>query len=260
MPAAADLWSQSLGMWVIPEPILAAAPESPWALPVALFDAPAQPDDTPSRQRALEALAGDGDVIDVGAGGGAASLALVPPARRIVAVDSSAEMLASFASAAERAGVAHIEIAGAWPDVAAAAGVADVVVSHHVLYNVPDLPPFLRALTAAARRRVVVEITALHPRARTNALFERFHGLTRPEHPTAADALAVLDEVGIDARHERFLTPQRVSRMPIDERVAFVRRSVCLTADRDPEIEAAMRETGFDDPREVVAIWWDGTG
>lgn len=255
---AAERWRRDLAEWAIPDHILAAAPASPWTLPPSLFRAPDRPDDTPSRRRALEALAGGGSVIDVGAGAGAASLALIPAAERIVAVDASAEMLAVFAAAADEAGVSHDQVRGTWPDVAAEAGIADVVVCHHVLYNVADLIPFVRALTAAARRRVVVEITVEHPRARTNPMFERFHGIARPERPTAGDALNVLAECGIDAAHERFTRPARDQRMAAPERVAFVRSMLCLPSDRDDQIAAAMQETGFDDPRETMAIWWDG--
>lgn len=259
MTSAGQTWKDALASWAIPDEILAAAPEEPWGLPVSLFAAPEAPADTPSRRRALEALDAGGDVIDVGAGGGSASLSLLPAAKRIVAVDSSAEMLASFAAAAGAAGIEHREIEGAWPDVAAHAGTADVVVSHHVLYNVAALGPFVRALTAAARARVVVEITADHPRARANALWQRFWNLERPSTPTADDAMAVLRENGISFGSERFLQPSRGQRMDDAERVAFVRRTLCLPAGRDGDIAAAMRETDYDAPREVVAIWWDGT-
>ena len=60
------------------------------------------------------------------------------------------------------------------------AGRADVVVCHHVLHNVVDLPPFLLALTAAAGRGVVVEMLAEHPMAWLDPLWARFHGLHRP--------------------------------------------------------------------------------
>ena len=93
----------------------------------------------------------------MGAGGGAASLPLAPPAALLVAVDESQAMLNSFAEAATRRRARHELIAGRWPDVAATAPVADVVVCHHVAYNVPDLAPFLRALTDHARYRVVLE-------------------------------------------------------------------------------------------------------
>ncbi|HEX9695139.1 MAG TPA: methyltransferase domain-containing protein [Actinomycetota bacterium] len=259
MVSAEQRWRDSLGEWAIPEEILAAAPEEAWSLPVSLFAPPETPADTPSRRSALDRLAG-GDVIDVGAGGGSASLSLLPNVSRIVAVDSSAKMLAAFAAAADACGVRHDQIEGVWPEAAPKAGTANVVVCHHVLYNVPDLTPFVRALTTAARRRVVVEITAEHPRARLNPLWERFHGLTRPVRPIADDALAVLREAGIAFEQERFVLPQREQRLPGHERVAFVRRALCLPAERDEEIAAAMREFDFDAPRELVALWWDGTG
>ncbi len=45
---AAERWAEALAGWAIPEPILAAAPESPWGFPSDLFarraDAAAAPD------------------------------------------------------------------------------------------------------------------------------------------------------------------------------------------------------------------------
>src|SRR5206468_6423209 len=142
--------------------------------PVELFRAGAEHSDTPSRDVALEALPPGGAVLDVGCGGGAASFALVPPAGRVIGVDSTPEMLTEYAAEAGRRGVDHEEIAGGWPDVAARAGVADLVVCQHVFYNVSDLPPFVGALTKAARSRVVVELTATHPRTASAALWRHF--------------------------------------------------------------------------------------
>src|SRR3954453_16192011 len=99
---AAEAWAEALAAWAIPEEILAAAPESPWGFPVALFAPPHEPADTPSRQLALAALGAGGSVLDVGCGGGAASMALVPPAGPITGVDSSERMLATFAEEADR--------------------------------------------------------------------------------------------------------------------------------------------------------------
>ena len=58
-------------------------------------------------------------MLDVGAGGGAASLPLCPPAASVTAVDQSPGMLAAFAKLAEQQGVDHREVEGLWPDVAA---------------------------------------------------------------------------------------------------------------------------------------------
>ena len=99
---ASARWSRQLAEWAIPETVLAAAPESPWGFPPGLFAraaemALADPESTPSRRRATEAVPMDGSVLDVGAGGGAASLPLAPPARVLVAVDESQPMLDVFA-------------------------------------------------------------------------------------------------------------------------------------------------------------------
>ena len=72
--------------------------------------------------------------------------------------------------------------------VAGEVGTAEVVVSHHVLHNVVDLPPFLLALTAAAHCGVVVEMMAQHPMAWLDPLWARFHGLHRPPSATTDDA------------------------------------------------------------------------
>src|SRR5581483_5660559 len=113
--------------------------------------------------RALEALPDKGSVLDVGCGGGSASLALVPPAGLITGVDASRDMLTEYAAGAAQRGVAHHEVEGTWPDIEDRVDPHDVVVCHHVLYNVADLAPFVRALTDKARQRVVVELTDKHP-------------------------------------------------------------------------------------------------
>src|SRR4051812_50061994 len=82
---AAEVWTEALAAWAIPEDILAAAPESPWGFPVALFHpAEDEPVDTPSRQAALDGLevsGSGGPGSDRGWGGGAPSPALAPPPR-----------------------------------------------------------------------------------------------------------------------------------------------------------------------------------
>jgi Methyltransferase domain len=258
---AADRWAAELAAWAIPEEILAAAPESPWGFPPALFQAPEEDvgADTASRRRALEALPAGGVVLDVGVGGGAASIPLCPPAGRLVGVDESAGMLASLAERAEKLGVEHEEVEGRWPDVAAAVPPADVVVCHHVFYNVPDLAAFALALTDHARRRVVAELTATHPLTAQAGLWRRFHGIDRPEGPTADDAVAVLREAGLGVTAERFPVAPR----PRPDRaawVAFVRRRLCLSADRDAELDALLpADDALLRPREAVALWWEGS-
>jgi SAM-dependent methyltransferase len=197
-------------------------------------------------------------VLDVGAGAGAASLALVPLPARVVAVDESPAMLDTFRREADRVGVLHREVLGRWPDVAQETPTADVVVCHHVLYNVSDVVPFVRALADHARRRVVVELTARHPQVALNDLWRHFHAISRPSGPSAADAVAVLREAGILAHVEGFDRPPRPAGKRTDL-VAFVRRRLCLGAERDAELDALLRTRSPFSGGPAVTLWWDTT-
>ena len=262
-PESARRWREDLDSWAIPPEILAAAPETPWGCPSGLFARSTEEalttggaltyggQTSPSVRRALEALPEGGSVLDVGAGAGAASLPLCPPGAAVTAVDQSLDMLAAFAALAGRAGILHREVEGRWPDVAGEVGPVDVVVfqiSHRQMDAIP--------LTRHARRRVVVEITARHPQAGLNPLWEHFHGTPRPTRPTAEDAAGVVRGLGPDVGFERFDAPPRWNgEADRDELVAFTRRRLCLPAERDPEVAALLPPHG---PRQHVTLWWDG--
>lgn len=259
----ADRWRSALAQWAIPEEILAAAPEPPWSFSPAMFarraeEALASGAARPSARRAAEAVPEGGTVIDVGVGGGAASLPLVPPAGLLVGVDEGTGMLEAFAAAADRLGVAHREVHGAWPGIAPEAGVGDVVVCHHVLFNIPDLVPFVTALTDHARRRVVVELSWDHPTADLNPLWLALHGIERPTSPTAEDAVAVLEEAGL--RVECEVSERQWQRMGTDraETVAAMRRRLCVGPDRDAEIDALIGNDVESPSRKAMTIWWEG--
>ena len=249
-------WASALPEWAIPRAIIDAAPESPWIHPVSSFT----PGDdvhveVPSRLRALEALPEGGSVLDIGCGGGRAAFGLVPPASLVVGVDHQQAMLDVLASQAERRVVASETILGDWPDVADATPQCDVVVCHHVFYNVADLRPFVEALTSHARRRVVVELPQRHPLSSLTPLWRKFWNLERPEAPTHLDALEAVRETGVDAHLEEFVEPLRTGEIS-DEQVANTRIRLCLTADRDPEIRAAIAENPVTE-RRLATIWWD---
>ena len=114
----------------------------------------------------------------------------------------------------------------------------DVVVCHHVLYNVADLAPFLAALTTHARRRVVVEVTDRHPLAWMNDLWSSLHGVTRPDRPCAADAVAVAAEIGIEVQREDWVRRAAAGGYARrEDAVALIRRRLCVGPERDGEIE-----------------------
>jgi SAM-dependent methyltransferase len=267
---ALERWRRELDGWAIPDEILAAAPESPWGFPRELFRSraertPAEPSAT--TRVALDALGTGGDVLDVGVGGGATSLPLAAVATRITGVDESAGMLAEFLASAREAGVRARTVEGRWPNGGLDAPTAEVVVCGHVLYNAGDLEPFVRGLDAHARRRVVVEITSTHPLVWMGDLWRRFHGLERPTGPSAELAVEAIGELGIEVRRK---DEARVPRSGGFERrgdaIAFIRRRLCLPADRDGELAEALggRLVERDGlwaagPLEhpIVTMWWD---
>ena len=219
MGGAAERWAELQSGRGIPPEILARAEHDPWHHDATYFVPPEVPADTPSRAAGLALLHTPGSVLDV------------------------------FTATARSRGVAFRTVLGPWPDAAEQAGPADVVVSHHVLHNVVDLPPFLLALTAAARRGVVVEMLGQHPMAWLDPLWERFHGLHRPPPATTDDAVAVLGELGIEPTvtwWER--------RSPPRQDPVWVTRRLCLPSDRVPEVDAALDELVR--PRVAATVAW----
>jgi hypothetical protein len=185
-------------------------------------------------------------------------LALVPPAGSLIGVDHQQGMLDAFAEAAAKRGVASEVILGDWPDVADRTPVADVVVCHHVAYNVWELPDFVRALTAHAHRRVVLELPVRHPLTWMNPLWKQFWDLDRPTSPTAGDdALRVIRDAGYAAQLVEF--DDVTERIPLDPRAqaesACIR--LCLPVDRADEVASAVQRADAGMPRRLAAIWWD---
>lgn len=269
--SATRRWRDLLPHWGIPEAILATAPESPWTFPPELYARRAETarrlPDSAALRIARQAVPDGGSVLDVGVGGGAASLPLAPPARRIVGVDRSRDLLDRFSASARTIGVEPLAVEGAWPDVAADVERCDVAVCAHVLYNVPELEPFVVALDEHAGRRVVIEITAVHPLAWMSDLWMRFHRLRRPDGPTADDAERALSDLGLDVRREDETRTSRSTGFAMrEDAVASIRRRLCLRSDRDGEITDALGDrlaerdglwSAGPAEQRVVALWWD---
>jgi len=263
-------WASALAEWAIPEEILARAERDPWGFPVARFadraDRALKEADGISFERAAEVLrVARGSVLDVGAGAGAASLPLAHWATKLTAVDVNEEMLAAFSERATGLQVEHREALGSWPQIAGSVEAHDVVVAHHVVYNVPDIVPFLSSLTDHARRRVVIELPPHHPLTWMAPLWKQFHDLDRPQKPLAGDIVEMLSEMGVGdlraeywARHDPVAGPTGKPENPAD-RAVLVTRRLCLPESREPEVAQVLADVDLGYHREVVTISWAGS-
>jgi SAM-dependent methyltransferase len=266
-----DRWRADLASWAIPAHIMAAAGESPWVLPQQVFarraDRVAAAPAGVSYDREWTALDPPGSVLDVGSGAGAACLPLIPRSTELTAVDVEPGMLAALAGRSAALGLAARCVPGNWPEVAASIAPADLVTCHNVLYNVPELAPFVAALTVHARRLVVAEVTTVHPLVTLNPLWLRFHGLRRPVSPTADDLIEILTVMGLQPASQRWSRSGGPDYASFDEVVDVTRRRLCLPRDRSAEVADALIEAGIDPAhpvdlgsgrRQVVTIWWIG--
>ncbi len=267
-----DRWRADLASWAIPEHIMAAAQESPWVLPQQVFarraDRVAAAPAGASYDREWAALEPPGSVLDVGSGAGAACLPLIPRSTELTAVDVEPGMLAALAARSAARGRPARCVPGNWPQAAASIAPADLVTCHNVLYNVPDLAPFVAALTVHARRLVVAEVTAEHPLVTLNPLWLQFHGLRRPVSPTADDLVEILTAMGLQPTGQRWKREGGPDYSSFDEVVDVTRRRLCLPRERSAEVAGALIEAGVDPAhpvdlgtglREMVTIWWAGS-
>jgi SAM-dependent methyltransferase len=248
-----------LGRWAIPEDLVEAAPASPYFFSPAVFGAAADAaldrgDDTPSDSVARDALPAAGTVLDVGVGAGAASLRL--PAGHVIGVDPNAELLEAFVARAVRRGVTSTAIRGFWPAVESQTPTADVVVCHHVIYNVADLAGFVAALTSHAGHRVVVELTAVHPMAWMTPYWDALHHVRQPDRPTASDAIVALTQLGLDVHQRRWQRPIQMIGENEADAVARIARRLCLRPDRHGELAQLLGRMPPPTTRDVVTLWW----
>lgn len=256
-------WRERLQSWAIPAEILAKAPVDPWRHSPVRFAtrtdlALLEPDGGPTVIRVMEALPAGGTLLDIGAGTGASSLPLRAAFDDLVAVDASGEMLAELATRADKLDVPVTLIEGQWPEVADRTPVADVAVSAHVVYNVPDLVPFLQAADAHVRRRVVLELTHRHPMSWLSPLWEHYHEVKRPVRPIAEDVVALASALGYSVRVEEREAPLERF-MTLEDLAASACLRICLPPAQAQEVAKTAEELGmWPVPRDRwVTIWWD---
>jgi hypothetical protein len=174
----------------------------------------------------------------------------------VTGVDPSGPLLAAFSERANALGIAVMTVQGPWPDVAPSCDVADVVVCHHVLYNVAHLAEFATALHDHARHRVVVELTAQHPMAWMTQYWKALHNLDQPDRLTADDAITVLTSLGFAVQQNRWSRAYQMIGETDDEALHRIARRLCLPPDRYDDLQTVLADVPPPVDREVVTLWW----
>jgi SAM-dependent methyltransferase len=157
-------------------------------------------------------------VLDIGAGTGRFAIALAPRVAEVIAVDPSEEMLRILRRRARQQGIRNIRTVQArWED--AEVDDADVAFSSYVLTLVADAPRFVRKLDSHARRHAFLYVGAFVADAVFDPFWRRFHGRPRRPGATWLDAVAVLQEMGIEPDVEVVELPYRARFATVDEAV-----------------------------------------
>jgi len=264
---AAARWRELLEAWALPPDLLASVPDSPYEWPAGLWrrggTEPAP--ETPTARAVSALLPPGGWLLDVGAGTGRASLWAAARGYPVTAVEPNPKMAATLREEASRAGLAVRLIEGAWPEVAPRVGRSDVALAAHVVYDVADLAPFLRALHEAARAGVVLEAGERHPWSGLARYYRALHGLERPDGPSADLLVEVVQEVlGVSPQVERWAGRDRLRFADLQEMVDLYRRRLLVPVERAGEVADLLgpdvvEEDGWlslRDERGVVTLSW----
>src|SRR2546430_198889 len=86
----------------------------------------------------------------------------------------------------------------------------------------------LRTRPAHAARRVVVELTTIHPLAWMAPYWLAVHGVAQPDRPTVDDAVDVLDSLGLDVQQHRWQRQLQMIGESDADQVARVARRLCV--------------------------------
>lgn len=253
--SAASRWRRALGEWAIPQEILDQAPESPWIHPPVLFTVPSVIADTPSHRAARDVLGESDSILDIGCGGGIAAFAIAESGNTVIGVDHQREMTEMFSNNAAQRQITSATYTGFWSDVEEDIPQADVVVCHHVVYNIPEISAFISSISAHARKRVVIELPTVHPLSNMNTLWKFFWNLDRPSEPTYENFAEAVRECGFTPHTEIW---DEIDARTVDAQsaAAFMRIRLCLPKSRESEVAKQLETEPFT-PRKMATVWWD---
>jgi 2-polyprenyl-3-methyl-5-hydroxy-6-metoxy-1,4-benzoquinol methylase len=135
-------------------------------------------------------------VLDVGAGAGRLAVPLAEKCSHLTAVEPSEAMRARLTEQAAAWDVKNLEIVNAnWPSVEIEP--AEVVICAHVIYTTREIERFLRKLTEASRRDVIVIVFEEPAMANYFPLWKLVYGEKRIALPSLPELKDVLEQMGV---------------------------------------------------------------
>ena len=206
-------------------------------------------------------------VIDIGAGSGRYLPPLVAAGCNVVALERSpamVEQMQHVVTAQQLSGVTIVP--EYWPTPQPMT--CDVALAVHVLYALPDIEPFIRAMHQSARKLCVLVLGVRHPTTPVLPLWQVYHGSPRLPLPGAFECLNALAQIGIIANVTVLPAPLPISYASLDEAVAETCFRLRLPYDASHQQRIAtlieqhwqIRATGEVvvplAPPPNLAIWW----
>ena len=158
-------------------------------------------------------------VLDIGTGSGRYLPPLTAAGCDVIALEHSPAMREQIALLVQTAQLSHVTtIADTWPTAQPLA--CEVAIAVHVLYEVRDIAPFLRAMDAAASKLCVLVLGLRHPTTAVLPLWQAWHGEPRLPLPAAHECMAALAQLGIVANLTALPVAMPLSYVSMDEAVA----------------------------------------
>ncbi|MCE2527967.1 MAG: methyltransferase domain-containing protein [Actinomycetia bacterium] len=271
----ATRWKAELEAWAIPERLMEQAEESPYGWPAELWRRRTQEsrfrqEPTPTNSLVSRMLGSDGTLIDVGAGTGRSCLPYARAGHQVTAVEKNPGMAAGLQEEVNAEGLEVEVLVGPWPEAAARTPVADVVLSSHVVYDVPEIAPFITGLAGHGRRGVVVEMTDVHPWTKMNYLYRAIHDLDRPQGPSVEDLVeVVVTELGAEVGVVRWERAPDLWFLSWQEILDYYGKRVVVPRARREELRPLLEEFVVprdnrlyveEGPRSFATLWWVPAG
>jgi hypothetical protein len=84
------------------------------------------------------------------------------------------------------------------------------------------------------------------------------YGFNQPDRPTADDAVAVLQEMGLTVHLERWRRRIQMIGETGNEQLIRIARRLCLAPSRHDELRRLLENIPPPVDRDVVTLWWPG--